>query len=262
MNHKADGTLQAYLDGELDGPAAAELTSHVAACAACARELDELRVLNTHAAAAFAVLPDVTAPMLRARAALAAERSARPRRVLVITTGALAKAAMLLLVLAGASAALPGSPVRLAVESVLDRVAQLIRRDVPEVAAPAMNEPVVTPAVETLSSWVTPVNGRVRIQLHPANGPIDVTVRLTDARRARVDMTSTQTGARQVSGSGRFELRDIGPGSVLVELPYDAIAATIEVDGVVNVYKQNGLLKLGGPAGRAQGSEVTFTIRP
>ena len=45
MSHTDDGTLHAYLDGELSAREAVELEQHVAACADCRARLDEARAL-------------------------------------------------------------------------------------------------------------------------------------------------------------------------------------------------------------------------
>jgi anti-sigma factor RsiW len=66
MNHATDGLLLAYHDGEIDGPAEAELRDHLAGCAQCTQELDELRYASGQFGAAMALM-DVPAPMLATR---------------------------------------------------------------------------------------------------------------------------------------------------------------------------------------------------
>ncbi|MGH7446663.1 MAG: anti-sigma factor family protein, partial [Longimicrobiales bacterium] len=73
MVHAAEGTLQAYLDGEIDSAAEAALREHVAACEICAGELEALSLTNRRAGAALAPL-DTPAPVLRAQTAIARER--------------------------------------------------------------------------------------------------------------------------------------------------------------------------------------------
>src|SRR5690606_6379128 len=105
MDHAAEGTLQAYLDGEIDGATEVALRDHVVACAVCAAELEVLREADRRTGEALALLDVVAAPMLRAQAAIARERRGGMRSLRGIGAASLAKAAMLLLVLAGAGAA-------------------------------------------------------------------------------------------------------------------------------------------------------------
>ncbi|HSJ05612.1 MAG TPA: zf-HC2 domain-containing protein, partial [Longimicrobiales bacterium] len=105
MTHATEGMLIAYVDGEMEGPAAAELRDHLAACDVCAGELRALEGLSARAHRLLAAM-DVAPPMLRARAAIGAARPVRSRRGLGrLGLGGLARAAVLVLVLAGVAAA-------------------------------------------------------------------------------------------------------------------------------------------------------------
>src|SRR5688500_4634109 len=136
MSHAGEGLLQAYVDGEMDSAAVAELDRHLVTCSACAAELAALRSVNSRAGAAMGLLQAPPATMLRARAEIARERAGTTRgRTVALGGRSLAKAAMLLLALAGAgAAAIPGSPVRRAVEVAVARVAQWLGAGETEVA--------------------------------------------------------------------------------------------------------------------------------
>lgn len=268
MTHATEGLLVAYVDGEIDGAAAAELDGHLAACDQCARELQEMRRLSVRTHEALSLL-DAPAPLLRARAALGAERTrVEPRR----TTGwsltrlgarGLARAAMLLLALAGAAAAaVPGSPVRRALETTIARVSQLLNG---EPAAPAVPvAPVVEPAApaytERSSMAILPASGRVRVVLHAPAGPIDVTVRLVPASRALVETASAEADVRMRSAAGRIEVMGLGAGEVRIDVPAAVPNATVEIGGMVYVYKAGDVLQLSGPAGTGHGGEVRFRV--
>jgi predicted anti-sigma-YlaC factor YlaD len=263
MTHATDGLLLAYVDGEIDGSAEAELNEHLAICTACADELRELERLSAHAHGALAVL-DAPVPVLRAQATLAAARRANARgagsrRRLGGT--ALAKAAMLLLALAGvAAAAIPGSPVRRALETTIARVAQLFD------AAPAAEPVVITevetavPLTETTSAAIMPADGRVRIVLHPSTGRVDVHVRLVDVSRASVETETTAPEVRLRSAAGRIEVIGLTTGRVRIDIPRQVPSANVEVGGRVYVYKAGERLQLTGPAGDEQGAAVGFRI--
>lgn len=261
MVHAAEGTLQAYLDGEIDEAAAEALSDHVSGCAACAGELEALRRVNGRAVEALALL-DRPAPVLQARAALARHEKRGSRRMVRMGAWSLAKAAMLLLVLAGAgAAAIPDF--RRALESTFARVAELF--GVPARTAVESVEPVAEPtapaaaAVEPSMSFVSPADGRVRVLLHAPAGPIEVVVRLIDAERAQV-RTETSDDVRRRSGTGRLELMGLTTGTVTIGIPRNVPNATVEVDGDVRVYKDGAELRVSGPDAADRGSEVRFTV--
>jgi hypothetical protein len=265
MTHATEGLLQAYLDEEISGSAAAELRGHLAGCAACAGELKVLRRAHDTVHESLGMLAAGDVPVLRARAALATRRAATQRRwsLARLGTGGLAKAAMLLLALAGAgAAAIPGSPVRRALENTFARVAQLFNGAPLEQEMPGV--PVVTqtpdgPPVTTSRMGVLPSDGRVRVLLNVPAAPVEVQVRLVDDRMAHVE-AATDDAVRFRTGAGRIEVAGLNAGRIMVEIPRSAQGATIEVDGLVYVYKQGDTLRLSGPAGRDRGDQVRFRI--
>src|SRR5690606_23319750 len=96
-----------------------------------------------------------------------------------IGAGSLAKAAMLLLVLAGAgAAAIPDF--RRALETTFARVVELLggpARTAVESVEPVAEPPVtVEPAAEPSMTFVAPADGRVRVLLHAPSGPVQVMV--------------------------------------------------------------------------------------
>jgi hypothetical protein len=262
MVHTAEGTLQAYLDGEIADAAARALSDHVGACAECAAELDALRRTNSRVGEALAVLDSPSsAPMVRARAALAREGRYGTRRIARIGAWGLAKAAMLTLVLAAAGgAAIPD--VRRALETTFLRVVALFsseqeRTAVPAEPAPA--DPPVTPGEVPGATFVTPASGRVDIVLAAPTGTVEVVVELVAGSQAQV-RTATDEPVRRRVGQGRLELIGLGTGVVTIGIPRDVRTATVEVDGVVRVYKEGDLLRAAGSEAAARGSEVRFIV--
>jgi anti-sigma factor RsiW len=263
MTHATDALLLALVDGEIAGSAEAELREHLAACDQCAGELHEVQRLSARAHDALSLL-DAPAPMLRAQAAIAAERRAPARgwRRTRLGTWGIAKAAMLLLALAGmASAAIPDSPVRRALETTFARVAQLFtgEDDVLQPAAPDVVGPAA-PVLESASMAIVPAGGRVRVVLHAPVGDVDVEVRLVDGPRALVETAMATQDVRLRSAAGRIEVSGMTEGRVVVSIPATVPSATVEVAGRVAVYKQGALLHLTGPAGTGAGESVRFRI--
>ena len=257
MVHAAEGTLQAYLDGEIDSAAERVLREHVAVCAVCAAELDTLRRADSIVQQSLALI-DTPVPVLRARAAIASERRGGRHGVARLGAWGLAKAAMLLLMLAGAgAAAIPD--MRRAIESTFTRVVAMFGgAQERTVSVPVQPDPV-EPGIELEhgESFVAPADGRVQILLHDPAGAVEVIVRLVDGAQAHITTATTGTVARRV-GTGRLELRGLGSGSVTIEIPRDVATATVEIDGVVRVYKDGGTLR--GSDAAARGSEVRFIV--
>jgi anti-sigma factor RsiW len=257
MVHAAEGTLQAYLDGEIDSAAARALSEHVATCALCSVELESLRRADAAVRHSLALL-DSPVPMLRAQAALARERRGG-RRMARIGGWGLAKAAMLMLVLAGAgAAAIPD--VRRALETTFSRVVAMFgggpeRTVTAPPAQPEPGEPATAPEIERGESFVAPAAGRVQVMLHAPVGEVEVIVQLVEGTQVHVETATTGTVARRV-GTGRLELRGLGAGTVTIGIPHDLPNATIEVNGVVRVYKEGATLR--GSDTAARGSEVRF----
>src|SRR5690606_34971290 len=120
--------------------------------------------------------------MLRAQARLARERRSGGHRLARLSIGSLARAAMLLLVLAGAAAAAIPELRRALVGRVTELLGgsgdAVVEQPVQETATPEALEP------EEGMTFVSPSNGRVRIVLHAPAGRLDVAVRLIDGSRA------------------------------------------------------------------------------
>jgi hypothetical protein len=263
MVHTAEGTLQAYLDGEIADAAARALSDHVAGCASCAAELEALRRMNSRVGEALALLDSPSAArVVRARSAIAREGRYGTRRLARIGAWGLAKAAMLTLVLAAAgAAAIPD--VRRALETTFSRVVAMFsseqeRTAVPAEPAPA-DPPAVTPGAVPGASFVTPASGRVEIVLEAPTGTVEVVVELVAGAQAEV-RTATDDPVRRRVGNGRLELIGLGPGVVTIGIPRDVRTATVEVDGVVRVYKEGDLLRVAGSEAVARGSEVRFIV--
>ncbi|MBC7897102.1 MAG: zf-HC2 domain-containing protein, partial [Cytophagaceae bacterium] len=64
MQHPEEGTIHAWLDGELDAPEAAALDAHVAACATCAALVAEARGLTAASSRILSALDEVPAGVL------------------------------------------------------------------------------------------------------------------------------------------------------------------------------------------------------
>jgi hypothetical protein len=252
--HADDAVLLAYLDGELDDIRRAAVGRHLAGCAACAAELEELRLSAGGLAAALAHA-DLPAPTDAARAAVARRRAAPAG--LRTARRALLRAALLVLGVAGAAAAaVPGSPVR-----------RWIERAVAPAPAPAPAPPVRTaqpePAAEEApAAGVSfPVeNARVRVVIRGAGPALRVRTRVSSGSTVEVSATGPAAHARFRTGPGRVEVVGAEAGEVLVVLPAAAADATVEVDGAVVLAREGGVLRFPGP--RPDSTAAGLVFRP
>jgi hypothetical protein len=164
----------------------------------------------------------------------------------------LLKAAVLLLTVAGASAAaIPGSPVREWLGRSLTTVGRFFAA--PEGSQESADaESDVAP---TTGVAVAPVDGRVRISLvEPPPGAV-VRVRLVADGEAAV----WSAGARYRTGAGWIEVLGPGRGELRIELPRSLRSARIEVNGRAVVLKEGATLRLLSPADSSD-SELVFRV--
>jgi hypothetical protein len=234
MSHATEGMLQAYLDEEVTGAARHGIAEHLGACAACAAELDALRVLNARAATALAALdrPVAVEPALRTYRASRTTVAAGRRRVRW-WRGSLARAAMLVLVVTGlASAAIPGLPVRQWLANAWDRVATFFVGDREPIA---LEPPIVEAQLES-GVAILPHLGRIQVARNGVASEATIRIELVDGPRAAV--TGAAPGAHFSTARGWIEGTSLGAGEIVVELPVAARTAIVEVNGVLVATKE------------------------
>lgn len=259
MIHVDEGTLQAWLDGELSGAARAEVEAHVASCSACTQAGDALRALSARTHAVLAVLgdaPDATLPALAA-----VHRRARGRGVARIPAS-LVRAAALLLIFGGVvAAAIPGSPLH---RWIIDVVGE---EPVAEPAPPVIEPPpVVEPApvrepVQETGLSILPADGELTIRLQDVGPDTEVVVREVDEELAWARWNAANTGVRQRSGAGRLEISNVGPGPMTLLIPRSARSVIVEVDGSIWWAREGGQVRVLGPRPERARDGVVFHQR-
>jgi anti-sigma factor RsiW len=273
MSHPAEGTLQAYLDGELPRADRAEVERHLEGCAPCRDAAEGLRAAAASLTGALALL-DRPAPTERA---LAAASRQRWRRWVGVDAGqVLRRAAVLVLGVATvASATVPGSPVRGWIAGLLHGGAPASAPAGGSVAAggpggatgvpaPAAGAPEAGAAPDASAAGVSvlPELGRVRVVLTAPSPDLRIRVRLSDDPYSDVRATGLASGARFRTGPGRVEVSGAGAGEVEVVIPRGARSAVVEVDGRAYFRKDGEGIRLLAPASDSSDSEVVFTVRP
>lgn len=237
MDHPGDGQLQAYLDGESTPEEMNGLEGHLRQCSHCRDRLQALEALAGQVSRELAVLDRDT----DVDAALWTLRQARARKRVGLHRSRTAAAAVVVLLLgAGAAVALPGSPIRgwLAGEE-----------DVTTVEAPAAQEMNAQGAALAVSLD----DGRAQVELNDLHPDAQVTLRLTSASAVQVH---TPRGAGLETGTGWVRIHGGEAGQLRLELPREARAVQIRVDGALRAVLQEGRLEIDGTPVEAE-DEVT-----
>ncbi len=243
--HPVEGTLQAYLDGEIQSEPREAMERHLEACRECRALLASLDDLANRTARALRVVdrepPAMEAARWEARRARAAHRSrSHGRRVAVA-------ASIVLLLGAGWVAAMPGSPIRRLWEG--DAVTQ----DRIETLGPSV-EDSLDQGRTAVSVQLEEGRATVSIEAAPSTW---IDVRLSEIEGVRV---SAPAGSRFETGSGRIQI-DVGglEGDVIVELSRDAVLADVFVRGRL-VYQKSGVEAsyLGGTEAETRDGSIRF----
>ncbi|HKK28681.1 MAG TPA: zf-HC2 domain-containing protein [Gemmatimonadota bacterium] len=251
--HPDEGALLAYLDGEAPPSAREEVERHLGACRFCEARLADLRRASDQLAEGLAMLEaDGRVPAIgpggpggrrgtgAGPAGVAAGRSGPAGRTGfgAATRRAPAWAAVLVLLLtAGAVAALPGSPVRSWVEDALGRIAGRADAAVATAAGPDAAAAGEAPAPEVS---VRPAAGEVTVRLRGLAPGTLVRVSLADADEARV----RAPGASFRAGDGFVDVSGGTGAPVTVELPRSVASASVELGGRPAVVKRGGELRV------------------
>lgn len=217
MKHLDEAQILAARDGEA---LAAPVREHLEACATCGAALDDARARGEMVARTLSALDgpvEATAAKAGVRARLGSTR--RPRWAW--GSGHLGRAAALLLVTAGAAAALPWSPVR---------TLWWPAGPEPEPAAGAATPTeAASPGARSAETGIAvPVSdGFVQVVVRGADPGTVLEVTWSDQDAARL---AAPAGSRFTYAAGRVEV-DASRGRLAVELPRGATRVSLEVDG-------------------------------
>jgi hypothetical protein len=254
MNHTTEGTLLEWLDGRLSPTERPQVERHVATCVACTADMERLRLLS----ATFAGAMELLDPPALTRAAYAAVLRRRSHWRGADTRRTLARAAVLVLAVAGiASATLPGSPLRAWLE---DRLGLNTHVTVSGAHAPS-TLPAPAPAAEPASAGIAilPINGAV---LNHADPALRVRVRLAEGEIVDVRATGAAADAQFRTGPGRISISDAGAGEIQIALPHTVARATVFVGTKPYLIKERGQIRVLAPAADTAGAEIIFPVQP
>ena len=264
MGHPAEQTLLAYLDRELPFDERATVREHVQVCAACSGMLDELTAATRTLADAISAI-DVPVPALLASelegdlvaralqeldAPVPTAASITPLRRRRTSRRPLLAAALIIIFVAGAGAAIPGSPLREWLVRSVELVTGGPSEEPSDPGTPFRGEGTANPAAVS----VQPRDGLVRIIITQPAPETLIRVRLLDAGAASV----WSVEGRYRSAPGEIEVLEAGPGEVLVLLPRTVPSAEVELDGRLVATKEGSDFRLLIPAADSSDAEVSF----
>jgi len=246
MKHLDEGQILAARDGEALPPQAQQ---HLEACTTCGAAVEDARARSEIVARTLTALDgpvEATAAKAGVRARLGAAR--RPRW----SWGGrhLGRAAALLLLTAGAAAALPWSPVR-----------SLLRPAGPEPRADASAAPsseAAAPVIRNAETGIAvPVSdGFVQVVVRGADPGTVLEVTWSDQDAARL---AAPAGSRFTYAAGRVEV-DASRGRVGVELPRAATHVSLEVDGRLYLSGSPAAPEVLGPAVERSEDGIRFSV--
>jgi len=268
MNHAAEGLLQAYLDGEATGKAAAEIEGHMAGCDDCRAEVERMRARNLLVSSALQRLDLPAVQSANEQAwwrVRAAARKPAGRGTGRFAAGALARAAGILLVLAGALAAIPGSPLRQLIGRLLPDEAPVARAVTPPAPAAAQPAPAPAPAplkrAELPGVAMVPTEGRVRVLVWSVQPGATIRVNLIDGSRVSVEAGSDAEDVRFRTANGRIEVMNLGSADAVIQIPRSLPFASLDVDGRQWLFKDGDQLRFTGPVLEQARDAVVFRAR-
>ena len=256
MRHLDESTLLALRDG---APVDEAARDHLADCATCRAALDAARaradaIEHTLTALDRPIEPTAAKAGVRARLPAAADAPSS-RRMGWWSGRHLGRAAALLLVTAGAAAALPGSPLRslwlpFGPSASEAAVEEMVPRTAPgETGASFLDDDGVGIAVAVVDSSVSVV-------IRGADPGTDLSVTWTNQSSARV---VAPTGSRFTYSAGRIEV-DTSRGAIRIELPRNAGDVSVEVDGRLYLRGSPLSLQITGPMVDRTDDSIRFQV--
>lgn len=252
MTHIDEGRLQAFLDGELhlDERRRAEL--HLQTCGDCLQELEAMRGRAARFTTAMEALDH--APRGREHA-IGWPRSGRMEAIRRYLPHA---AVLLLFVGAGASATVPGSPVREWLVGLGD--------------APAVIEVGQTPAPDAIATPPAPERVEAGVSVEAADGAVQVLVHdaaelrvratLVDGTRAGVYAAGGAAEGRFVTGAGRIEVLGPTGGELRIEIPRGTATASVKINETEVLRMQDGRFDLSAADADLDAAGVAFSVEP
>ncbi len=266
MGHLADHILLSYVDDELSFDKRAEVEVHLGACESCAELLVGMRTARRDLSGALACL-DVPAPVVSAselRERLLSRElehldtpapeltmDGQPLRRRFLSRRPLMAAALIVILLSGAGAAIPGSPLRAWLKWTVEQLAFVPGT---RSAAPPPDESGAKASRRAAAVSVQPKDGVVRIMITGAAPETMIRLRLLNRGPASV----WSVDGRYRTAPGEIEVLDAGPGEVLVYIPRTMPTALVEVNGRLVAIKEGPDLKLLTPAADSSDTEVSF----
>lgn len=260
MTHIDDSQLLALLDGELSSGDVDRVRDHLDECGDCRRRYRQLEERSRLFSEEAALLDDTSRLPGWDEVVKRAGESSPDGGAPVSSPGRVApflKAAVILLVVTGVAAAIPGSPVDEWIGEAADRLTGWISGGSETVDARAPESSVGDRSRSTPGVAVALESGRVTVALSEAAPGTRVEVSLIGGQEAEVEAE----GARYRTGPGRIEAVGASGDRIRIRLPEIASSARILVNGEPAVLLvESGRLRLLLEGRTESASSVSFHV--
>lgn len=248
--HLEPGQLQAMLDHELETGEARTAREHLATCIECRRRMATTTEANEQLSGALRLLDmPREATAIRPMAPPPSTEQGGWRRNWV----SLRAAAMVAIFAAGASATIPGSPVR----------GWLFGDEAEEaaVAAPMAARIAVDEDVPAAGVGVEPADGALDISLSEIEAGVEIRASIVDRPRGGVYGNGAASTGRFRSGEGSITVTGVSAGALTIEIPRSASRATVAVNGEIRLIKSGDRLELSSEQGDTAAAQVLLEVR-
>lgn len=262
MTHLDEGRLRALLDDEL-GDVEGATRTHMKGCRECSDSLALIEACRSAAQSAIAIL-DVQPPLVEAREAVMARvRSAASEPGQAESSHArawagirltLRRAAVIVLLLTGLSAALPGSAVRAWMLSGWRAAVEFFDDDHAP-STPESASAVQEPGAAGVQFEIT--GAPLHIVLSLIESGSLVVVRFVDGNQAT--FSGADAGFRRTA-DGRLEVMG-GSGTIHIDIPRAVSSASLRVNERIYLTMNGDAVDVTGPIEAQTPEEISFRVR-
>jgi hypothetical protein len=246
--------LRAFTEGRLTARQQRRIAARLARCPRCRESVTWIRDVRRLAQEATAVAAPEGAwarIVERVEAGETTGHHARHRRTAV-------RAAVLMLAFAGAaSAAVPGSPVRSWLDSVIS-APEAMDSPEPETGPGPASYDDPDEAEPTVSLIVPLVDGAAEIVIDGAGARLRIRARTAEGEQMAVSARGQAASARFRSGPGRLTIFETTGGEIVLSLPHSARRVTLDVNGRRYLTQEGGQIHVLTPQADSLGADTVL----
>lgn len=251
MKHLPEGSLQTYLDDEMDAADRGAVRQHVSECLPCAAELETLRHASRSFGAAVATL-DVAISAVPVPVPMPARRAVRWQRA----AHQLARAAAVVIMLGAGAALLSGTSVGDWASNLLDQARAVFAPDAP----PGPDAGAAPAAIRDAGVEVVPRSETIRVEIDDAAPGVLVRVRLVEGGSAWLNVIGGTEEPHFRVSPGRGTVSAGDADVVEISVPRQVRNAVVEMNGRAMVRKEGDQLRSLVDEGRQAARVLEFRV--